>query len=252
LLGSRQAFAGDIDDTVYLRDGGRVRGVVLEQDRALGLRIRLPDGTTRSFEAAEVDHVAYGGAVIEVRSDMSRSTVRFGVGGEPVLWYVPASSTTNLGARVFGRMNVDISPLIAFHLDLGVGILDGVASHFAIDNGARSVPISVRADLQLNLTRHYAVGLGGDLGLDSYRESTSRMVILNNGVPTGNTVVSGGRADTTGMLGLHVSPVTLRLGEANQFQLAVQEGILFFLQQGRNPAFEQTVSFVYLFGSSAK
>jgi hypothetical protein len=53
------------------------------------------------------------------------------------------------------------------------------------------------------------------------------------------------------MLGFHVSPLTLRFGRANQFQVAAQEGVLFFLNQGQDPTFEQTVSFTYLFGLPA-
>jgi hypothetical protein len=142
---------------------------VLEQSPTRGVRISVPDGTTRSLEAAEVDHVAYGSAVIEVRSDTSRSTVRFGIGGEPVLWYVPASTTSNLGARAFGRMNLDVSPFVAFRVDLGVAALDSISSGDAFVQETTSIPISVRTDLQLNLARHYAVSLGVDLGVDVYR-----------------------------------------------------------------------------------
>jgi hypothetical protein len=249
LLAPRGALAGDIDDTVYLRNGGRVRGVVLEESPSVGVRIRLPDGTTRSLEAAEVHHVAYGSAVIEVRSDTGRSTVRFGVGGEPVLWYVPAGRTTELGARVFGRMNVDVSPLVAVRLDLGVGALDGIANDSVFEQESTSIPISLRADLQFNLTRHYAVGLGVDLGVDIFRESGFREPIVTGGASP-DAVVGAGTTSATAMLGLHVSPITLRFGRANQFQFAAQEGILDFVEGG-NPAFEQTLSFTYLFGSPA-
>jgi hypothetical protein len=231
----------EISDTVYLRNGGRVRGVVLEESPTLGVRIRFPDGTIRSVEAAEVHHVAYGSEPIQPRPDAPRSAVRFGVGGEPVVWYVPAASiTTNLGARVFGRMNVDISPLVAFRVDLGAGLLSSVGSGDGLTQGTRSIPISVRGDLQLNVARHYAVGLGVDLGVDISRVETI--------APLGFTGGGGAVTDAEGMLGFHASPLTLRFGQDDQFQLAAQEGVLLLLEQ-ENPAFEQTVSLTYLFGS---
>ena len=49
-------------DTVFLADGGRVRGQVMEEHPKTGVRVRLADGTVRDIPAAEVDHVAYGGS----------------------------------------------------------------------------------------------------------------------------------------------------------------------------------------------
>jgi hypothetical protein len=232
--------AMEIDDTVHLRNGGRVRGVVLEESPTLGVRIRLPDGTTRSLEAGEVDYVTFGGAPTPIRSDPPRTTVRFGVGGEPVLWYVPGVTATSLGARIFGRMNVDLTPLVAFRVDLGAAVL-GMVGGDPFVKEETDIPISLRADLQFNITRHYAVGLGVDLGVDIYR--------VRENVPSIIGVTSSPATDAQGMLGFHVAPLTLRLGRASQFQVAAQEGVLFFLEQGDNPAFEQTLSFTYLFGS---
>ena len=245
LLGSRDAFAGDIDDTVYLRNGGRVRGVVLEESPTLGVRLRLPDGTTRNLETAEVDHVTYGSAPLEVRSETARSTIRFGLGVEPVLWYVPATHSASIGARILGRMNVSLSPLVAFRFDLGAAALDSVDGGNAFVQGTTSIPISMRADLQFNLARRYAVGLGVDLGVDVYRVQESLPLPL----PLRGLTSSGSVTDAQGMLGIHVSPLTLQLGRTNQLQVAAQEAVLFFLEQGDNPAFEQTVSFTYLFGA---
>jgi hypothetical protein len=49
-------------DTVFLTDGGRVRGQVMEEHPKTGVRVRLADGTVRDIPAAEVDHVEYGGS----------------------------------------------------------------------------------------------------------------------------------------------------------------------------------------------
>jgi hypothetical protein len=247
LVSSRTARAGDIDDTVYLNDGGRIRGVVLEQSPSTGVRVRLPDGTVRSVGTADVNHVAYGRDVTEIRSTPGTTPpIRGGVGGEPLLWYVPASRTTHLGGRVFGRMQASVSPLVDLRADFGVGVLDGVHSDFATDKGALSIPVTVRLDLQLNLTSLYAIDLGLDLGVDVYRDSALQFIN-----PGGFNGVSGGQPafGDTGLLGLHVSPATLRFGATKQFQVAAQEGVMIFFEEGRNPAFEQTVSFTYFFGS---
>jgi hypothetical protein len=52
-------FAAE-DDVVFLKNGGRARGVIIESDPAKSTRIRLQDGSIRTFEAAAVDHIAYG------------------------------------------------------------------------------------------------------------------------------------------------------------------------------------------------
>jgi hypothetical protein len=88
--------------------------------------------------------------------------------------------------------------------------------------------------------------------VDIYRESSLQAAVLNTGGDNDIENV-GGRTvfGATGMFGVHVSPVTLRFGPSNQFQVAAQEGVLFFFEDGRNPAFEQTIGFTYLFGSPA-
>jgi hypothetical protein len=56
------ARAGDTDDTVFLKNGGRVRGTVMTEDPKQGVKVKLADGTVKTVGAAEVDHVDYGGA----------------------------------------------------------------------------------------------------------------------------------------------------------------------------------------------
>jgi hypothetical protein len=53
------AQAGDVDDTVFLKGGGRIRGTIVEEEPTKGVRIKLPDGRTRTLKPAEVDHVQY-------------------------------------------------------------------------------------------------------------------------------------------------------------------------------------------------
>lgn len=56
----RVAGAGDLDDIVFTKGGGRIRGTVLEEDRTKGVTLRLPDGKNRTVKAEELDHVQYG------------------------------------------------------------------------------------------------------------------------------------------------------------------------------------------------
>jgi hypothetical protein len=51
----------DADDVVFLKNGGRVRCVVLESDPETGARIKRYDGSIRVIEAAAIDHITYGG-----------------------------------------------------------------------------------------------------------------------------------------------------------------------------------------------
>jgi len=51
------------DDVVVLKDGGRLRGTVIEESRGRGVRIRLLDGVVREVEPANVDRVQYDSAM---------------------------------------------------------------------------------------------------------------------------------------------------------------------------------------------
>jgi hypothetical protein len=62
VLPASAAFADDGDDLVLLTNGGRLRGVVVEEDPQLGVRIKLVDGTLRTVKPADVSEVRYHGA----------------------------------------------------------------------------------------------------------------------------------------------------------------------------------------------
>jgi hypothetical protein len=51
------------DDVVYLKDGGRIRGTVMEEQPDRGVTIRLADGSVRSVPTDEVKIVDYGEAL---------------------------------------------------------------------------------------------------------------------------------------------------------------------------------------------
>ena len=53
------AQASDPIDVVFTRDGGRLRGTVIEESRSSGTTIRLLDGTVRKVKASDVAHVDY-------------------------------------------------------------------------------------------------------------------------------------------------------------------------------------------------
>ena len=50
------------NDTVFLKNGGRVRGVVVEEDPQTGVRVKLADGTITTVAAADVERVDYESA----------------------------------------------------------------------------------------------------------------------------------------------------------------------------------------------
>lgn len=70
LIAAFLAGAGPVLDTVFLRNGGRVRGTVVEEDPARGVSIQLPDGELRKLLPSDVARVEYGdgsGAAVPVR-----------------------------------------------------------------------------------------------------------------------------------------------------------------------------------------
>jgi hypothetical protein len=65
ITGAVLAFsvAAHADDVVYLKDGGRIRGTVMEERPDRGVTIRLADGSVRSVPTDEVKIVDYGEAL---------------------------------------------------------------------------------------------------------------------------------------------------------------------------------------------
>jgi hypothetical protein len=49
----------DGDDIVFLKNGGRVRGVVMLEDPKQGVKVKLGDGSVHEVPAADVDHIEY-------------------------------------------------------------------------------------------------------------------------------------------------------------------------------------------------
>lgn len=59
VLLATSALADDATDLVVLSNGGRVRGSVLEQSPTSGVRIKLYDGSVRSYSSAEIRRVRF-------------------------------------------------------------------------------------------------------------------------------------------------------------------------------------------------
>jgi hypothetical protein len=86
------AVAGPNLDTVFLRDGGRLRGTVVEEAPGTGVTVQLVDGELRKVPAADVVRVEYG--------DGTRGT--FGA--------TPAAPPTGPGA-VTGESTTPLPPI---------------------------------------------------------------------------------------------------------------------------------------------
>ena len=54
------ATAAPALDTVFLRNGGRLRGTVVEEDPAKGISIQLPTGEVRKLLPSDIARVEYG------------------------------------------------------------------------------------------------------------------------------------------------------------------------------------------------
>lgn len=61
MAGLAVAAVADEDDTVFLANGGRIRGRILEADPTRGVTVQLADGTVRKLTPAEVANVKYAG-----------------------------------------------------------------------------------------------------------------------------------------------------------------------------------------------
>jgi len=65
-LAALVAFAAPDLDTVMLRDGGRLRGTVIEETRAGGVTVQLPDGRVQTVPPDQVSRVVYGDGAVGI------------------------------------------------------------------------------------------------------------------------------------------------------------------------------------------
>ncbi len=151
MLMSRQASAGDVDDTVFLKSGGRARGAVLEEDPKNGVRLRLPDGTIRAYAPKDVDHVDYGATKFQYTS-------------------VPVT------ARFDAQFNFGTIYSIALGVDLGVNFLLRDATT-TTKTGAQAVTVSAST-----LDPRAQVGIHASLLTFRFGDDRQFMVSAQEGV----------------------------------------------------------------------
>jgi len=95
-------LASDIDDTVFLRSGGRIRGVVVSDD-AGQVQIRLPSGKVRSLARSDVARIDYGadGGDAKVGRSVSPVLAASSSSTQPGQASSPAEASGVLGALRF-------------------------------------------------------------------------------------------------------------------------------------------------------
>jgi len=178
---------------------------------------------------------------VEARVETPPLRPALGVGGEPTLWYAFANKDAYVGGRAFVRANLSVSPRLELRADLLAGALThggtGESGEGLVDVRDTNVPVSLRVDVQWNVTPSYSLSAGIEGGF----------------VDDITTVTQGGSSATSsvlGMVGLHASWLTIRFGARREFQVNVQEGLIVFPGGGGAALFEQTVGFAYLFGGA--
>lgn len=80
------------DDLVFLTNGGRVRGIVMEADPQKGVSVKLDDGSTRQFAPAEVASVQYSQSEASPLPEKSFPPAPTAVPVAPPQYYPPPSS----------------------------------------------------------------------------------------------------------------------------------------------------------------
>jgi hypothetical protein len=158
------------------------------------------------------------------------------VGADLALWDLPSAPTGHqleLGVVPFVRFRKSLSEHVHYHTDLAAGVLWSPCDQCV----STDVWLLIRPDLELDVTDHYAVGMGMDVGVD--------FLILS---------FSGGRVPTQFspylVLGTHLSLLTFRFGARREYVVAATEGVFGGVGLGGQGAFgalTQTVGFSYLF-----
>lgn len=133
------AWADKPADTVFLKDGGRVRGTIMVESPTAGVQVQLPNGSLHQVAAADVDHVEYGD---ENKGAPAPAAATPAPTGAPAMSDAPASAPGDPEQK---------------KLTFGVGAMLGPA--FGDLTGFRA---TAYAELQLKLSSRFS--LGGRLG----------------------------------------------------------------------------------------
>jgi hypothetical protein len=168
LLTARAAEAGNADDTVFLTGGGRVRGLIVEESPTMGVRLRMPDGTLRTFAKTDVDHVTYGGAPAAPAPTVAVPTA------PPVMVLPPTTgtlhvetsepATISIAGGDYGRSPQDISSLpagrqtVVVHFDAGGEMSRVVFVRAGATTNIRLEPTAKFASFRAREGVHFGVG----------------------------------------------------------------------------------------------
>jgi hypothetical protein len=160
------------DDVVLLANGGRVRGTVVSEDPAQGIRIRLADGTIRNIAAKDVKKVEYAGeaSTTEVPpppAPAAPAAPPEAVGSIHVETAAPA--TVLIDGGIVGKAPADVSAAAAgrhrIHVDFDDG---GSRDQIVLVQGGQTAKLMVdRPPMQEIFASHRGLHLGfaGELTL---------------------------------------------------------------------------------------
>jgi len=188
------AHAAD-DDIVLLKNGGRLRGSVVEEDPQKGVRIKLADGTLRAVAASDVKEVQYGGkpATVVAPPPAVVAPPLLAAPFAPVM--SPAIGSIHVEASAPGRVIVDggvVGPApadvqaaaagrhkVRVEFDAGgsrqeiVLVQGGQTAQVRLEAPIRDTfllgPLGIEAALKLGYgSNDYKFGVGGRAGLSIY------------------------------------------------------------------------------------
>jgi len=147
-------------DTVYFIGGGRVRGTVIEESSATGVRIRLLDGTLRTYSREELNRVEYADGTVSRRKAPAAAPVP----APPPL--PPPAQPATIAPPPPPPPAAPRTQLVPFYLTLGAG-----ATWFGGD-AERNVQMQqlfatqghLSSEFGLRLSPAWAIGVYGDVG----------------------------------------------------------------------------------------
>jgi hypothetical protein len=193
-------------------------------------------------EAATQGAVAQQDAGVKEESIDSRSDdgvdrrTHTALGGDLALWDLPSEPTghpVELGVVPFVRFRTTLSEHVHYRTDLAAGVLWAPCDQCQ----STDVWLLIRPDMEFDVSSHYTISVGMDVGVDLW--------VLS---------FSGGRVSTQVhpylVIGTHVSLLTLRFGARGEYVVAATEGVFGAIGldgHGSFPALTQTVGFSYLF-----
>jgi hypothetical protein len=158
------------------------------------------------------------------------------LGGDLALWDLasaPPGQHVELGVVPFVRFRKSLSEHVHYRTDLAAGVLWTPCDQCQ----STDVWLLIRPDFEFDVSAHYTVAMGMDVGVDF-----SVLSFSGGGVPT--------QFNPYLVFGTHVSLLTFRFGARGEYVVAATEGVFGAIGlegQGSFPALTQTIGFSYLF-----